>query len=118
MFIACKSLELYPPVISDFVQVTKNSYSKSQLLEMEVSILKVLDFELESTTPVSLLESYSLAVGIHMDEEVLFRACYYIDISMLSHRFLRFSKSLVVICALNLALKWSLASEELTQQPS
>ena len=29
MFIACKFYELYPPVISDFVHVTKNSSSKT-----------------------------------------------------------------------------------------
>lgn len=28
MFIACKLHELYPPVISDFIQVTKNSFTK------------------------------------------------------------------------------------------
>ena len=28
MFIACKLYELYPPVISDFIQVTKNSFTK------------------------------------------------------------------------------------------
>ena len=28
MFIACKIHELYPPVVSDFIQVTKNSFTK------------------------------------------------------------------------------------------
>lgn len=28
MFLACKFHELYPPIVSDFIQVTKNSFTK------------------------------------------------------------------------------------------
>lgn len=65
MFIACKLHELYPPVISDFIQVTKDSFTKQQMLAMEVQVMNVLDFDLNCTLPVALLESYSLAIDIY-----------------------------------------------------
>lgn len=65
MFIACKIHELYPPVITDFVQVTKNSFSTQQILAFEVQVMQVLDFDLNSTIPAALLESYSLAVDCY-----------------------------------------------------
>ena len=83
MFIASKIHELYPPMITDFVQVTKNSFSKDQILKMEVHIMHTLDFELNCTIPAALLESYSLAIGVYKDREVLVGACHLIDLSLL-----------------------------------
>ena len=51
MFIACKFHELYPPVISDFIQVTYNSFTKKQLLELEVEMMIALDFDFNCTIP-------------------------------------------------------------------
>ena len=51
MFIACKFHELYPPVISDFIQVTYNSFTKKQLLDMEVEMMIALDFDFNCTIP-------------------------------------------------------------------
>ena len=64
MFLACKYYELYPPVISDFIQMTKNSFTKSQLLMMESQVISHLDFKFYHTPPISLLESYTLAIRV------------------------------------------------------
>jgi len=39
LFIACKYEEIYPPDLKDFVYITDNAYSKSDVLEMEGLIL-------------------------------------------------------------------------------
>ena len=104
MFIACKFHELYPPVISDFIQVTKNSFTKEQLLQMETQVMMTLEFSIHCTIPMALLESYSMAIGICHDSEVLIYACYLIDLSMLSAEFLKYSISNIVICALTMSL--------------
>ena len=41
LFIAAKYEEIYPPDVNEFVYVTDDSYSKSQVLQMEMKILKV-----------------------------------------------------------------------------
>ena len=104
MFIACKFHELYPPVISDFIQVTKNSFTKEQLLAMEVSVMRTLQFDINYPSPATLLESYSLAVNTSADTGVLVHASLLVDLTLLSADFLGFRPSLVVICALATAL--------------
>lgn len=44
--IAAKYEEIYPPTISDFVYITDKAYSKSDILNMESSILVILDFDI------------------------------------------------------------------------
>ena len=41
LFIAAKYEEIYPPDVHEFVYVTDDSYTKSQVLQMEMKILKV-----------------------------------------------------------------------------
>uniref|UniRef100_A0A182P5U9 Uncharacterized protein n=1 Tax=Anopheles epiroticus TaxID=199890 RepID=A0A182P5U9_9DIPT len=53
MFIAAKYEEIYPPDVSEFVYITDDTYTKTQVLRMEQLILKVLSFDL--TVPTSLL---------------------------------------------------------------
>ena len=39
MLIASKYEEIYPPIVTDFVYITDNAYSKKEILEMEEQIL-------------------------------------------------------------------------------
>ncbi len=71
---------------------------------MEVQIMRVLDFDLNHTLPVALLESYSLAVDIYQDKEAMIYASYLIDISMLAHAYSKFPTALIVICAMTVSL--------------
>ena len=57
------------------------------MLSMEVHMMVVLDFDLMRTLPVALLESYSLAIDIYKQKEVLVDASYLVDISLLSHEY-------------------------------
>lgn len=41
LFIASKYEEIYPPDINEFVYVTDDSYTKAQVLQMEMTVLKV-----------------------------------------------------------------------------
>ena len=80
--------------------------------------MKVLDFDLNCTLPVALLESYSLAIDIYQDKEVLINASYLIDISLLSHVYLKFTSSLVVICALSMSLQKLIGQQSKDQENS
>jgi cyclin B len=42
--IASKYEEIYPPTVKDFIYVTKNAYSRKQILEKEMQILFTLEF--------------------------------------------------------------------------
>merc|ERR1712216_578606 len=51
MLLAAKHEEIYPPEIKDFVHVTDRAYSREEILEMEVTVLNTLQFQLTTPTP-------------------------------------------------------------------
>ena len=70
MFISSKFHERCCPVISDFIKVTKESFTKPQLLQMETRVLIAVDFSLNYTLPTQLLESYIRTLALkYLPEE-------------------------------------------------
>lgn len=61
LFIATKYEELYPPSMDDFVYITDNTYTKQEILTMEIKILHTLDFNLSRPVPIQFLRRCSKA---------------------------------------------------------
>lgn len=59
MFIASKYEEMYPPEIGDFAFVTDNTYTKHQIRQMEMKILRSLNFGLGRPLPLHFLRRAS-----------------------------------------------------------
>lgn len=59
MFIASKYEEMYPPEIGDFAYVTNSTYTKHQIRQMEMKILRVLNFALGRPLPLHFLRRAS-----------------------------------------------------------
>ena len=72
---------------------------------MEIQIIRTLNFDLFCTTPASLLESYSVALGLSDDRDILFHTCYLIDLSMLMTPLQNIPANLLVVGALSLSLE-------------
>ena len=60
MFIASKYEEMYPPEIGDFAFVTDNTYTKYQVRQMEMKILRALNFSLGRPLPLPAFPSESI----------------------------------------------------------
>jgi len=58
MYLASKFEEIMPPEISEFVYITDDTYTKSQIVRMERMVLKVLDFNLAAPTTHNFLLRY------------------------------------------------------------
>ena len=59
MLIACKYEDVSCPNVEDMVYITDNSYSKEELMEMELSVLGALDYSLGAPSAVHFLRRYS-----------------------------------------------------------
>lgn len=59
MFIASKYEEMYPPEIGDFAFVTDHTYTNLQIRQMEMKILRSLDFNLGRPLPLHFLRRAS-----------------------------------------------------------
>ncbi|KAF7398443.1 G2/mitotic-specific cyclin-B [Vespula maculifrons] len=101
MFIASKYEEMYSPDVSDFVYITDNAYTKSEILQMELLILRTLDFSFGRPLPLHFLRRYSKAgkaLPIHHT-----MAKYFLEQSLVHYEMCHYSPSLIAAAAIYLA---------------
>lgn len=77
MFIAAKYEEIYPPDVGEFVYITDNTYTKTQVLRMEQLILKVLKFDLCVPTTSIFLNAYPVMDDLPKDVKYLAQVCFW-----------------------------------------
>ena len=66
MFLASKYEEMYVPAIEDFVYMTDNTYTKAEIRQMEIEILKTLNFLLCKPLPLHFLRRFSKAAMVNI----------------------------------------------------
>lgn len=81
MFIAAKYEEIYPPDVGEFVYITDDTYTKTQVLRMEQLILKVLGFDL--SVPTTLVFTTVYCVMNDVPDKVKFMCMYLCELSLL-----------------------------------
>lgn len=81
MFIAAKYEEIYPPDVGEFVYITDDTYTKTQVLRMEQLILKVLGFDLSVPTTLVFTSVYSVMNDV--PEKVKNMCMYLCELSLL-----------------------------------
>ena len=103
MFVASKFEEMYPPEIGDFAFVTDNTYTKFQIRQMEMKILRALNFSLGRPLPLHFLRRAS-KIG-EVDVELHTLAKYLMELTMLDYDMVHFPPSQIAAGAFCLALK-------------
>lgn len=103
MLIASKYEETYPPAIGDFVYITDNAYTKEQIIQMEILILKELDFNLGRPLPLHFLRRASKAGNVDAEQHTL--AKYLMELTVINYSMVHIYPSEIAAAALCLALK-------------
>lgn len=101
MFIAAKFEEIDPPKVGEFAYITDNTYSKTEILNMECTVLVALNFQIAVPTPAHFLDRLQRANGCDGQHRAL--AQYACELALLDIRMLRHPPSMLVAAALMLS---------------
>ncbi|XP_076955102.1 G2/mitotic-specific cyclin C13-1-like [Bidens hawaiensis] len=125
MLIASKYEEISPPHTEDFCYITDNTYTKQEVVRMEVDVLKALKFEMGNPTVKSFLGRIAVVAQEDIETPKLqleFLGYYSAELSLLEYGCLKFLPSMVaasVIFLSRFTLKprsrpWNSALEKLS----
>ncbi|XP_067827594.1 G2/mitotic-specific cyclin-B2 [Heptranchias perlo] len=103
MLLASKYEEMYPPAIGDFVYITDNAYTKTQIKQMEMLILRELDFKLGRPLPLHFLRRASKAGNVDAEKHTL--AKYLMELTVIDYSMVHIHPSEIASAALCLSLK-------------
>ena len=102
LLLACKHEEIYPPEVRDCVYITDRAFNRQEVLDMEQTILRVLNWKLHRPTAYSFLDRFlSLTKASPMTRHA---ATYYLERTLQEHELLNFRPSMVCASAVILAL--------------
>ena len=104
MFIACKYEETIIPEIKDLVYISANAYTKNDIIDMELKILKMLNFNITIASSLKFLERYSKLLNFKQNEYYLAR--YFIELSLIDYQFLKYKPSIIAASAIYLVEKY------------
>ena len=100
-FIASKYEEIYPAKSRHFVFAMDGAGSKKDLLEMEMRILKEIDFSVGSPSANTFLSIFGSILC--SDQKSVYLAMYYLELSLLTTASLQFSHSSLAAASIALA---------------
>jgi len=103
LLIAAKYEEITAPTVADFVYITDYTYTRADVVQMELVVVDALKFRLTSPTPIPFLRRYLKASSA--PQSVACIALFLIELALLHYPFLRFRPSTIAISAVSLALQ-------------
>merc|ERR1712243_525151 len=102
MFLVCKIEEVYAPAVSDFVYITDNAYTEAEIRQMELQIIRALEFDLCQPISLNFLRRYSKAGDVDVLQHSL--AKYTLEVCLLDYNLVSTSGSLLAAASLCLSL--------------
>lgn len=102
LLIAAKYEEIYPPELNDLVLLTQNSYSRRDIMCVEIQILETLNFDLGKPIPLAFLRRFSKAA--HCDLKMHSIAKFIMEASLTEYECSHWNPSLLAAAALFVTL--------------
>lgn len=96
LFLAAKIEEMYPPELQEFVYITDDTYTKREILDMEMKILKTLGFQMGRPIPLQFLRRYAKAAHhTKPNDSQYLMAKYFLELAAIDHTMAHYSPSKV-----------------------
>lgn len=103
LFIACKFDERTPPLIEDFLYICDGAYKHSELIRMEMTTLRTINYDLGIPLSYRFLRRYARCAKVSMPTLTLAR--YILELSLMDYATIHFSDSKLACAALFMALR-------------
>ena len=103
MFIASKYEDIYAPEGKDFVYMTDDAYVLSQLLEMEMDVMKELEYNVTIVTPYRFVEIFKCY--LKMDDVQFMAARLICLMAMIDYKSLKYLPSILALSSVYIAMK-------------
>lgn len=103
MLIASKYEEMYAPEVADFVYITDNAYTKKEILQMEQTVLRALDFSFGRPLCLHFLRRNSKAGQVDANKHTL--AKYLMELTITEYDMVSVKPSNIAAAALCLSMK-------------
>ena len=104
LLISCKSQEIYYPQLKEFIDITDGAYIKSELLEMENNILKILNFNIMSPTSNDFYNI--IAKAFDFDKKEFYLGKYFLESSLIDYNMIRYSSSIKAVSCAYIVMKF------------
>ena len=104
LLISCKSQEIYYPQLNEFIDITDGAYVKSDLVEMEAHILKVLNFNIMSPTSNDFYNI--IAKAFNFDQKQYFFGRYFLESSLVDYQMIKYSSSVIAVSCAYIVMKY------------
>ena len=104
-FISSKYEVIYPPHISDFVEITNRTYSKHEIIDMESMIMKSLDFNLTRPSSLRFFDRWTQILRIQESDKMYQLGRYLLELGLVDYKFTKYLPSNMAASALYLAMK-------------
>ncbi|CAH1957803.1 unnamed protein product [Acanthoscelides obtectus] len=101
LLIASKYEEMYLPSLSDFEYICDGAFTSRQILQMEIDILKRLEFNLGYPPAIQFLKRYSKVIRAKAEHYALSK--YFLELALLEHTMSAVKPSLLAAAACCLA---------------
>lgn len=101
LLIASKYEEIYPPELRDLVYICDRAYARNEIIEMEETILKSLEYQITIPSAHAFLVRY-LKAG-HADKKIVQISCYILDGTLQSYNLLHYLPSQLAAAAVFVA---------------
>ena len=103
LFIAGKYNDIYPPESKDYSYITDDAYTKKEVVEMEMEILKQLNYTITFPTQYNFLEIYKKL--LNMDDKTFHLSFYLIDICFINYKMIKYKPSFLAAAACLLSFR-------------
>ncbi|EAS36292.3 G2/M-specific cyclin NimE [Coccidioides immitis RS] len=101
MFIASKYEEVLSPHVANFSHVADETFTDKEILDAERHILATLNYDISYPNPMNFLRRISKADNYDVQTRTFGK--YFMEISLLDHRFMRYRQSHVAAAAMYFA---------------